>query len=95
MNNFRSFSLLTLFIIAIWNLNPIQGLAQEILSLERAIELGQNESPRAEEIRSQRRASAYDYTAFKASLYPRMTITGDAPGYFQSINPITQNDGFL
>jgi outer membrane protein TolC len=95
MNKFRSLSICALLILTIWNLNPNRSFAQEVLTLQRAIELGQNESPRAEEIRSQRRGSAYDYTAFKASLYPRMAITADAPGYFQSINPITQPDGSL
>ncbi len=77
-----------------WMMSAPLLWAQEVkLTLEDAVAIAQNNSPIADAVRSNRRAALWRYKAFRAGLLPNLSISGDAPGYNNSINPITQPDG--
>ena len=66
-----------------------------VLTLSDAVVIAQSQSPISEAVRSNRRSSLWRYKAFRAGLLPNVSLTGDAPGYFNSINPISQDDGSI
>jgi len=69
-------------------------IAQDLtLTLEDAVTIAQTNSPISQAVRANRRSSLFRYKAFRAGLLPNVSLTGDAPGYINSINPITQPDG--
>jgi outer membrane protein TolC len=77
-----------------WMMISQMSWAQEVkLTLEDAVAIAQNNSPIADAVRSNRRAALWRYKAFRAGLLPNLSLSGDAPGYNNSINPITQPDG--
>src|SRR5690606_41753021 len=83
-----------LLLVIILFLSTISGFAQSLtLSLDDAVSIAQTNSPIADAVRSNRRAALWRYKAFRAGLLPNLSISGDAPGYINSINPITQPDG--
>jgi outer membrane protein TolC len=63
------------------------------LTLEDAIGIAQRQSPAARIAMSRYQQRNWDYRAFRAQLYPRLVLQGNAPGVNRTINPITQGDG--
>lgn len=85
-----------MLLIVIGIVGNVSGLVQAqetTLTLEDAIVIAQSNSPISQAVRSNRRSALYRYKAFRAGLLPNFSLTGDAPGYINSINPITQPDG--
>lgn len=83
-----------LLLVVFLFLSFTSGFAQSLtLTLDDAVSIAQTNSPIADAVRSNRKAALWRYKAFRAGLLPNLSISGDAPGYINSINPITQPDG--
>ena len=63
------------------------------LTLEKAIELAQEQSPDAKSLELDYLASKWDLIAFKASLKPQLSFNADVPGFSRAISNISQDDG--
>ncbi|MDZ7772860.1 MAG: TolC family protein [Balneolaceae bacterium] len=98
MNNHRTFSLFTLFILlavggpAVAQQNQ-QGGDLGTLTLQQAIGIAQDQSPQAETARFALLANQWQYRSYRADLLPSLTLSGQAPNFNRSINPVTQPDG--
>lgn len=89
-------SLILLFVLILGTFEISKAQSNElVLTLSDAVVIAQTRSPIADAVRSNRRSSLWRYQAFRAGLLPNLSITGDAPGYVNSINPISQNDGSI
>ncbi|HEX5553983.1 MAG TPA: TolC family protein [Chitinophagaceae bacterium] len=76
--------------------SALRGYCQEKteqLSLDDALQIAKNQSELAKGIRSDYQSSYWNFEATKASLLPQISINGEIPNYFRTINPITQPDG--
>jgi outer membrane protein TolC len=63
------------------------------LTLEDAIRLAQTAGPQAEMARHAFDATASRHRSLTASYLPQLSLQANIPGYFRSINPVTQPDG--
>lgn len=63
------------------------------LTLHECIRRALEDGPSVVAAREAYRSKAYAYKSFRSSLYPQLSLQGQAPGYFRSISPITQPDG--
>lgn len=66
---------------------------QKILSLQEAIQLGQEGSPIGKQIRASYESSRWQFRASRASRLPQLNMSGSAPGYTRRINQVYQPDG--
>lgn len=93
--------LYALFIAPMLNAQPtIQSGTSEkastsapTLTLQECVRIAREESPLGIAARRDYESSMFDYRAFEASLLPQIGLSGNAPNFVQSINPITQPDG--
>ena len=73
---------------------PNLGKSQERqFTLEQCLEYARHHSPASLIAQSQFQVSFYDYKAFRAGLWPSISLNGSAPGLVRSILPVTQDDG--
>lgn len=63
------------------------------LTLQECVRIAREESPLGIAARRDYESAMFDYRAFEASLLPQIGLSGNAPNFVQSINPITQPDG--
>ena len=64
-----------------------------VLTLQDCIRLARENSPLGVMARSAYESKNSSYESFRASLYPQLSLQGEAPGYSRSINPIILPDG--
>lgn len=71
------------------------ALAQDSLdlTLERTVQLAQENSPVARVARLEFEGADWRYRAFRAGYRPSLSISGDAPGLIRSISDVQQDDG--
>ena len=72
---------------------PLQGQESLELTLEKAIQMAQDQSPDAKVLEKEYLASKWDYVAFQASLKPQIGFNANIPGFSRSISNISQDDG--
>ena len=63
------------------------------LTLQECIRLARENGPLGAMARSMFESKRSSYRSFTAMLYPQLSLQGEAPGYFRSINPIILPDG--
>ncbi|MEN8192589.1 MAG: TolC family protein [Bacteroidota bacterium] len=85
-------STITLFIILFTSLT-IYSQEKMYLSLDQCIEIAQKNSPAAKIAIAKYEAEEWNYKAFRAGLYPQLSLDMTAPQYNRSINPIVLDDG--
>jgi outer membrane protein TolC len=73
--------------------NTTSSASAPLLTLQECVRIAREESPLGIAARRDYESSMFDYRAFEASLLPQVSLSGNAPNFVQSINPITQPDG--
>lgn len=72
-----------------------RAYAQETLDLEDCIRIAQMNGPAARMAAQNYQAREWQYQAFRSSLRPQITLSGNVPQLIRAINPVEQNDGSL
>src|SRR5450759_593355 len=84
-----SFCLLTAFAVTMSFGQPFAAA----LTLNDCIRIARANGPLGVIAQKTFEARQLNYRAFIASLYPQLSLQGDVPGYYRSINPIILPDG--
>lgn len=84
-----SFCLLTLFAVTTSFGQPFTSA----LTLNDCIRIARANGPLGVIAQKIFEARQFNYRAFVSSLYPQLSLQGDVPGYYRSINPIILPDG--
>jgi len=63
------------------------------LTLQECIRLAQGNGPLGVIARSGFESKVSTYRSFAATQYPQLSLQGDVPGYYRSINPVVLPDG--
>ncbi len=63
------------------------------LTLPGCIRMAQEHGPAGEMARQSYRSKEQSHRAFDAGFLPQLSLSGDAPGFYRSINSIVQPDG--
>lgn len=93
-NTFR-FLFLSIFLLILVPVLSAQQTDLGILTLNKAIEIAQDQSPVAQANRYALVASRWSYESFEADLYPSLSLSGDAPNFNKSIFTNRLDDGTL
>ncbi len=90
-------SLVLLFLLVFALDGPESALAQEtrVLTLSRAVDMAQANSPAARISRLDLRQAEWQHRSFRAGFLPGITLSGNAPGLERSIADILQDDGSI
>lgn len=90
MNDLRSCVLLAALLSAVGSASIAQV---DSLTLEEAIQRALRDGPAVAVARQTYAARRAGYESFQAGLLPRVSVQGQAPGYFRSITSVIQPDG--
>lgn len=71
------------------------GAQLKQLSLPEVIELAKENSLDAQKAENRRENQYWRYRNYIASTLPHLSLSGNLPNYYRSIDPITQNDGTI
>ncbi len=87
----NKYLILILFFIIVGFSFPL--FSQLELTLENSLEIALEKGPEAKIAANRFKVSGLEYKAFRASLLPSLSLSGDAPGFRRAISAITQPDG--
>jgi hypothetical protein len=85
----------TFLFFSVFLLSALHGYTQQSLklSLDETIHLAQKNSLDYKIIVNMAQSSYWNYENYKAGFLPRLSLSGNLPDYFRSINSITLPDG--
>ena len=90
----RNRTRLTLAVLLILNASTVPAQVPPMaLTLQECIRLARAHGPLGMMAQSAFESKRSAYRSFTATEYPQLSLQGDVPGYYRSINPIVQPDG--